>query len=116
MVGTITSKGITVRKGDSFNIILQFKHSEQPMELTDCVIKLGVKDKFNKLMFEKVAEIIDSSNGKARILLSSKETLINVGEYKADIQITLKNGEVHTIYPQDLNKVAYFRITDQVTE
>ena len=116
MVGTITSKGITARNGDSFNIILQFKHSETPMDLNDCTIKLGVKNPADKIMFEKIAEIIDATTGKARIVITPEESSIAVGEYKADIQITLKNGEVHTVYPQDINKLAYFRITEQATE
>lgn len=116
MVGTITSKGISVRKGDSFNIILQFKHSEIPMDLSGCIIKLGVKNSADKIMFEKIAEIIDATSGKARIVITPDESSIAVGEYKADIQITFKNGEVHTIYPQDINKLAYFRITEQATE
>lgn len=116
MVGTITPKGITVRKGDSFNIILQFRHSEIPMDLSDCIIKLGVKNQAGKIMFEKQAEIIDVASGKARIVITPNESSIDAGEYRSDIQITFKNGEVHTVYPQDINKLAYFKITEEVTE
>lgn len=36
--------------------------------------------------------------------------------YVTDIQITFANGEVHTIYPQDINKVAAFIVSKNVTE
>ena len=35
---------------------------------------------------------------------------------ETDIQLTLKNGDVHTIYPQNVNAVAYFKLTPEVTE
>lgn len=115
MVGTVSSFMITVRKGDSFDIVFQMKADGMPMDLTDCEVKMNVKDG-DFLKFTKKGEIFEPENGKFRIKLTPKETNIAVGEYKTDVQIKLKNGDIHTIYPEDVNRVAVFRVTADVTE
>lgn len=115
MVGTISSFMITVRKGDSFDIVFQMKADGKPMDLTDCEVKMNVKDG-DFLKFSKKGEMFEPENGKFRIKLTPAETSIDVGEYKTDVQIKLKNGDIHTIYPEDVNRVAVFKVTADVTE
>ena len=38
------------------------------------------------------------------------------GVYKTDIQLPLKNGDVHTVFPQEINQVGAFIVTEEVTE
>lgn len=116
MVGILTPAGITVRKGDAFNIILQFRHDETPMDLEGCIVRMAVKDLDNKPVINKTGEIFESAGGKVRIALRPEDTNIEAAEYKTDIQITFKNGEVHTVYPQNVAAVAYFRVTEEVTQ
>ena len=117
MSGKLTSHGITIRHGDSFNILMQFKTPQQNFDLTNSEIRMSVRDteKPQNPIISKTAEIIDSVNGKARLVITAQDTNINIGEYETDIQITLPNGDVHTIYPQNLSKPAYFIITPDVT-
>lgn len=111
---------ILVRKGDSFDIVLQLRHdnvSGSPaMDLTDCEVKMTVKTNDNTVLFTKIAEIFEPLAGKARLKLTPADTNRAVGDYKTDIQIKLKTGDIHTIYPGDVNKIAVFRITPEVTE
>ncbi len=117
MSGKLTSNGITVRRGDSFNIVMQFKTPYQNFDLTNSEIRMSVRNpQSGKTLFpSKSAEIIDASGGKARLVITAADTNVAPGEYETDIQITLPNGDVHTIYPQNLCKPAYFIITPDVT-
>ena len=93
MAGIMTPAGITIRRGDSFDILMNFKSGNKNFDLTECKIKMTVRDSDNKEIFSKDGEIISAANGT-----------------------TLKNGDVHTIYPQNVNAVAYFKLTPEVTE
>lgn len=118
MVGIMNNKGIIVKRGDCFDILMNFrdkKHSN--FALDDCAIKMSVKNpETNKLLFSVNAEIISAAEGKARIPLKARHTNNPAQDYVCDIQITLKNGDVHTVYPQDITKPGIFRITEDVTE
>lgn len=116
MAGIMTPQGITVRQGDSFDIIMNFKSGRRNFDLTECHIKMAVRNDNNEVIFSKDGEIIAAASGTARIKINPDDTNNSVGTYKTDIQLTLKNGDVHTIYPQNLNAVAYFKITPEVTE
>lgn len=116
MSGILNSRGITVRKGDSFTIVLRFKTEQGLLDISNAKIKMDVKTMADKLLFSKIGEITDAVNGLAAIELTPQDTNLDVGDYKTDIQITYADGQVHTIFPQDINKVAYFRVTSQVTE
>lgn len=116
MAGIMTPQGITVRKGDSFDILLHFKLGNHNFDLAECQITMTVRDDANSVLFTKLGEIIFAASGKARIHLTPDETGFAVGNYKTDIQIVFKNGDVHTIYPQNINAVAYFKLTPDVTE
>lgn len=112
----LNSRGITVRKGDSFTITIRFKTEQGNLDINGATIKMDVKDMSDKFLFSKSGEITDSAQGLAAIELTPQDTNLEEGDYKTDIQITYANGQVHTIFPQDINKVAYFRVTGQVTE
>lgn len=116
MAGIMTPAGITIRRGDSFDILMNFKSGNKNFDLTECQLKMTVRDSDNNEIFSKDGEIISAANGTARIKLTSTETDYPPANYKTDIQLTLKNGDVHTIYPQNVNAVAYFKLTPEVTE
>lgn len=120
MAGVILPFMIVVRKGDSFDIVLQLHHDNAvgnpPMDLTDCEVKMTVKNQSDRVLFTKTGEIFEPLSGKVRIKLTPEETNTEVGDYVTDIQIRLKTGDIHTIYPGDVNKVAVFRITPEVTQ
>ena len=50
------------------------------------------------------------------LYLLANYTDIDPGVYKTDIQLTLKNGDVHTVFPQEINQVGAFIVTEEVTE
>lgn len=116
MSGILNSSGIVVRKGDSFTIAIRFKTEQGVLDISGARIKMDVKDASDTLLFSKSGELTDAINGLAAIELTPQDTNLDVGDYKTDIQITYTNGQVHTIFPQNINKVGYFRITNQVTE
>ena len=117
MAGYMTSGSIVVRQGDSFDILLHIRNSRGGnVNLKDCQISMTVKNKENqKIMFTVIGEIVDKENGKAIISLQPQLTDIAVGDYVCDIQIEFSNGDIHTIYPKDINKLGIFTITEQVT-
>ncbi len=116
MAGVILPNMIIVRKGDSFDIVLQFRTNDKPLDLTDCIVKMTVRNGEDKVLFTKSGEIFEPASGKVRLKLLPADTNITPADYKTDIQIKLKTGDVHTVYPGDVNKVAVFRITQEVTE
>ena len=116
MAGVILPNMIIVRKGDSFDIVLQFRTDDKPWDLTDCIVKMTVRNDEDKVLFTKSGEIFEPASGKARLKILHSDTYIAPADYKTDIQIRLKTGDVHTVYPGDVNKVAVFRITQEVTE
>ncbi len=115
MAGVMTPAGITIRRGDSFDILMNFKAGNKNFDLTECQLKMTVRDSDNNELFSKEGEIISAAAGTARIKLTPAETDANPGNYQTDIQIIFKNGDVHTIYPQNVNAVAYFKLTPEVT-
>jgi hypothetical protein len=116
MTGVINKNLISVRQGDSFTINLALNNRCQPMDLTGYVGLMQVRQKDNnEVVFSCFAEPVDMLQGKIAFVLTPVMTSIDEGDYVCDIQITSPVGEVHTIYPADVNKVATFRITRQVT-
>ena len=110
---------ITVRQGDSFTILFQFKDDKNFINISDSVLKMQVKNKANnKNVLVKHGIIDDEEKGKAHISILPEDTLkFNLKDkYITDIQITFANGETHTIYPQNINTVASFIISQHVTE
>ncbi len=117
MAGYMTTKSVVVRQGDSFDIVMQFRYSNgQNMDLSDCEIKMAAEDDNKQQVLLKKGEIIDAGLGKARIKLTPKDTDLAAGNYKTDIQIKLKNGDVHTIFPQEVTTCGVLCITPEVTK
>ena len=119
MVGKITPNYITVRQGDSFTILLQFKDDKNFINIDGSVLKMYVKNKADlKNILVKQGVVDDAEKGKAHISIMPEDTLkLKIqDEYITDIQITFANGETHTIYPQNINSVASFIVSQHVTE
>lgn len=116
MVGTITNKGITIRQGDSFPLKLYFKDEHGPKDITGSTVLMQVRNSNNVLVISKEGVIENAEQGEVLLSLEPNDTNIELGDYVTDIQITDKNGNVNTIYPQNVNSVAFFRITAQVTD
>ena len=78
---------------------------------------MQVRDKeSNNVMFEVSGTAVDAEHGKMALLIEPNNTNIPVGDYVTDIQVTTADGSVNTIFPANVNQVATFRITPQVTE
>ena len=119
MVGRIMPNFIEVRQGDSFTIQLQFKDENGFIDISGAYLKMQIKTgNDNKTLINKIGVIDDALKGKAHIAITPEDTkkISPNNDYITDIQITFKNGEVHTIYPQDINQVAKFIISQNVTE
>ena len=121
MTGKITPNFIEVRQGDNFTILLQFKDEKKGglINLTNAALKMQVRNKEdNKVVLTKTGSIDDAIKGKASISILPEDTknLSFNREYITDIQITFGNGEVHTIYPSEVSKVAAFIVSQNVTE
>ena len=116
MTGRIVNNLIEVRQGDSYPINIEVKQGCNPVDLTGSTTLMQVRDENNNVMFTLTGTMVDAVNGKVAILLSPTETSIPVGDYVTDIQITGADGSVNTIFPANVNQIATFRITEQVTQ
>ena len=107
---------IEVRQGDSFTIRLQLKKKHEALDLTGSRVNMQVRNmQDDTLLFDKLATEVDILAGKVAIVLTPTDTNISVGDYKTDIQITFPDGSVNTIFPADVNRIAVFRVPEQVT-
>ena len=116
MTGRIVNNLIEVRQGDSYPINIQVKRGCKPVNLTGATMLMQVRDENNNIMFSLTGTEVDSVNGRMVLLLSPTQTSIPVGDYVTDIQITGSDGSVNTIFPANVNQIATFRITQQVTQ
>ena len=115
MAGMIQNNLITVRQGDSFVINFELKDACIPVNLTGASMLMQVRDDDGNLKFSVAGTAVDALGGKMAILLTPTQTDIDVGDYHTDIQVTLSDGSVHTIWPANVNQVGTFRVTEQVT-
>ena len=116
MTGRIVNNLIEVRQGDSLAINFAIKTGCcKPVNLTGSTTLMQVRDDSNNLIFSVTGTLVDALNGKVAIILTPTQTSAPVGEYKTDIQVTLADGSVNTIFPANVNQIATFRITEQVT-
>ncbi|MBQ8464778.1 MAG: hypothetical protein IJ545_02075 [Alphaproteobacteria bacterium] len=116
MTGRIINNLIEVRQGDSYPINVCVKQGCKPVDLTGATMTMQVRDSNNSVIFTLNGTAVDVLNGKMALLLSPTETSIPVGDYVTDIQITGADGSVNTIFPANVNQIATFRITEQVTQ
>ena len=116
MSGRIVNNLIEVRQGDSFAINIQVKQKCQPVDLTGASLLMQVRNpETNALIFSVNGTAVDVKNGKMALLLTPTETSAMVGDYNTDIQLTTADGSVNTIFPANVNQIATFRITEQIT-
>lgn len=115
MSGTIQNNLITVRQGDSFVMNFALNGGCKPLDLTGATMLMQVRDEGNNVMFAVTGTAVDVRKGKMALILTPTQTNIAVGDYKTDVQLTMADGTVNTIYPANVNAIATFRITPQVT-
>ncbi len=119
MVGKIMPQLIEVRQGDNFTIQLQFQTEDGLLDITDAELKMQVRNREdNQVLFTKTGVIDDAVKGKAHLAILPTDTknLAIDGDYVTDIQVLFANGEIHTVYPGDVSKVASFIVSRNVTE
>ena len=117
MTGKVKPELIEVRQGDSFTInVAVSKCCGQPIDLTGASLLMQVRTTGGELVFSVSGTDVDLVGGKMALLLTPTETSIDVGDYITDIQLTMADGSINTIYPANVNKIATFRITEQVTQ
>jgi len=117
MTGRVINNLIEIRQGDSFPINLELRDAEtdKPKNLTGASLQMQVRDKDGNIKFSLYGSEVDAKKGKIALLLTPIQTNIPVGDYVTDIQLLTSDGSVNTIFPADVNQVAIFRITPQVT-
>ena len=117
MSGRILARSnlIEVRQGDSFSIRLHIKKSHQNLDLSSSKLNMQVRDNEDNIVINKQADAIDIKSGKMIFILTPEDTNVPVGDYKVDIELSLPDGSINTIFPADVNKIGIFRITEQVT-
>jgi len=116
MSGRISNNLIEVRQGDSFALNMEIKNKCKPVDLTGAVMLMQVRDENNNLMFSLNGTPVDVKNGKMALLFTPTQTGIAVGDYNTDIQLTTADGSVNTIFPANVNQIATFRVTEQITQ
>lgn len=115
MTGMMTPNGILVRQGDSFDIAMRFKHKDgTPLDISGSQVCLDVKDDEDNIILHINGDITDATNGYVVIKITPQHSNLNVGTYEANIKITFANGDVHTVFPQDLSQNAVFQISEGV--
>lgn len=115
MVGRVVGNMIEVRQGDSFVLNIALSRDGQPVDLSGAKLKMQVRDNSGNLLLTVNGSDVDVADGKMAIELTQEQTKIPVGDYKTDIQLMTADGAVNTIFPNDVNRVGVFRITQQVT-
>lgn len=117
MTGKMSREGIIVRQGDSFDILLHFRKKDgSDFDITGCSLKMTVKkEKEETPIFTAEGIILDGLKGNAIIKLSPENTEVPVGDYVTDIELHLQNGDVHTIFPENLARTGIFRVTEDIT-
>ncbi len=119
MTGVIRENGnlIEVRQGDSFEIDICICKENENVDLTGATIKMQCRQKSDDaLVWSLTGTAVDVLHGKISLILTPENTSIDVGDYKTDIEVRFSDGTVHTIFPQDVNKIGTLRITEQVTK
>lgn len=115
MTGRITGNLIEVRQGDSFVINLQVKKGCKPVDLTDATVMMQVRDTADNIIFQCDGTPVDVENGRIALIITPGMTAADVGDYSTDIQVTMPDESVNTIFPENVNAVGIFRITKQIT-
>ncbi len=114
MTGIMTHDGILVKQGDSYDIEMHFKsRCGKDFDITGATVTLNVKNAENSV-FSIAGEIVEPLKGVAVIKITPQHTSIDVGAYEANIKVAFANGDVHTIFPQDITKNAVFEIAEGV--
>lgn len=117
MTGRVFNNVIEVRQGDSYALNIQVGTCCKPINLTGATMLMQVREKgSDNLVFEVSGTPVDVVNGKMVLLFTPLETNIPVGDYNCDVQITMPDGSVNTVFPANINQIGVFRITAQVTQ
>lgn len=117
MAGIMTPNSILVRRGDSFDILMQFKDKKgKPLDIGGASVALTVQNSSGVFLYKIAGEIIDAAAGQARIKILPQHSKTEPGDYAANIEIVFRNGDVHTVFPQDMTANALFRISAEVSD
>lgn len=117
MAGIMTPNSILVRRGDSFDIVMQFKDKKGGgLDISGATVAMTVQNGNGTFLYKIDGEITDAVQGKVRLKITSQHSRLEPGDYAANIQIVFKNGDVHTIFPQDMTTNALFKISREVAD
>lgn len=112
----VPSNIIEVRKGDTFVINFQINKGCSGVDLEGSTISMCARNKAtNAVVLDKQAVGVDMAKGKMALVIEPKDTQnITVGDYVCVIKIAFSDGNIHTIFPEDVKKVGIFRVTPSV--
>ncbi len=114
MTGIMTHDGILIKQGDSYDIVMHFRSKcGKDFDISGANVTLNIKSGENNL-FSIEGEIIEPAKGLAVIKITPQHTSVEAGVYEANIKAVFANGDVHTIFPQDITKNAVFEIVQGV--
>lgn len=120
----IQENNMYIRKGDSGLINLIFYETDDTSDsgtrtdITDSIVYLTVKvpAEDENIIIQKIVTLHeDSINGVTAIELTSEDTNITPRTYYFDIQISMPDGQVNTIFPQDPDIIGKFFVKKGVT-
>ena len=115
MSGKVQGNIISVRQGDSFTLNFDLSKGCKPVNLTGATLAMQVCDDAGNIVFQCLGTPVDAAKGKVALILTPSMTSIPEGTYATDIQLTQADGNVDTVFPQDVDAVGVFRITKQIT-
>ncbi len=117
MAGIMTPNSILVRRGDSFDISMQFKDKQgEALDISGASVVMAVQNGSGVFLYKIAGEIVDAAQGKVRLKITPQHSTMEPGDYAANIQVVFRNGDVHTIFPQDITANALFKIGKEVSD
>ncbi len=93
---TMTKNKITLTKGDTFSIPIDF---HQPIEGATITIQIYALDGLVPLITKEIKEHTNAGAGKSLLHLEKEMTDLQAGSYKIEMFITFLNGTKYTFYP-----------------
>ena len=98
-------KPIEIYRGDSKTIdisVVDATGSAVDITGASAIFTARERENDSSYIIQKSLTITDAANGEMQLALTPTETTINVKSYPADIQLTLSDGSVHTIWKSTL--------------
>lgn len=108
----ITPNSITLTKGDTFSIPVDF---HQPIDGAKIGIQVYQSGKIDPVIDKTITQHIDAAHGKSELLIEKELTDLPAGTYQVQMTITFLDGKRYTFYPPKPDTKAYFHIVSAIS-